>query len=143
MPTRRARAIWEGGRAGSGSFSGESQSIGGKYSFGSRFEQNGPPGTNPEELLAAAEASCFSMALTGALERNGTPATKIETGAACSVEKVGEGYTVTKMDLNVRASVPNIDDASFQKIVQSTKDGCPVSRALKGNVQISVDAKLE
>ena len=141
MPTRKASAVWEGGlRGGKGSYSAES-GIGGAYSFGSRFEQAG--GSNPEELLAAAEAACFSMALGLGLEKNGTPPTRVETQAACSVEKVGEGFKITTMKLVTRAKVPNIDDATFQKIAAATKDGCPVSGALKGNVEISLDAKLE
>jgi osmotically inducible protein OsmC len=141
MPTRKASAVWEGGlRGGKGSYSAES-GIGGAYSFGSRFEQAG--GSNPEELLAAAEAACFSMALGLGLEKNGTPPTRVETQAACTVDKVGEGFKITTMKLVTRAKVPNIDDATFQKIAAATKDGCPVSGALKGNVEITLDAKLE
>lgn len=141
MPTRKASAVWEGGlRGGKGSYSAES-GLGGAYSFGSRFEQAG--GSNPEELLAAAEAACFSMALGGGLEKNGTPPTRVETQAACTVDKVGDGFKITTMKLVTRAKVPNIDDATFQKIAAATKDGCPVSGALKGNVEISLDAKLE
>jgi osmotically inducible protein OsmC len=140
MPTRNASATWEGGlKGGKGSFKGESGGIGGNYSFGSRFENAG--GTNPEELLAAAEAACYSMALSGALEKAGTPATRIETKAACTIEKQGEGFTITTMKLTVRATVPGADKAAFQKAAQATKDGCPVSRALKG-VQIDVNASL-
>jgi osmotically inducible protein OsmC len=141
MPTRNASAMWEGGlRGGKGSYKGES-GISGAYSFGSRFEQAG--GSNPEELLAAAEAACYSMALSGALEKNGTPATRVETRAACTVEKVGDGFKITTMKLVVRASVPNADPATFKQIAEATKDGCPVSGALKGNVKIEVDAQLE
>jgi osmotically inducible protein OsmC len=140
MPTRNASAKWEGGlRGGKGRFTGESGAIGGDYSFGSRFGDSG--GTNPEELLAAAEAACYSMALSGALEKNGTPPTKVETSAACTVEKVGEGFSITKIVLDVRATVPNLDDATFQTIAKATKEGCPVSRALKG-VDIQLNAKL-
>lgn len=139
MPTRKASAVWNGGlRGGNGSFKGET-GLGGQYNFTSRFE-NGV-GTNPEELLAAAEASCFSMALSGSLEKNGTPPTKIETTAACTVEKSPEGFTITKMELTVTAQVPNIDQAKFEQIAQQTKAGCPVSRALKG-VDITVSARL-
>jgi lipoyl-dependent peroxiredoxin len=140
MPTRSASAKWEGGlKGGKGSFSGQT-GLGGQYNFSSRFEEG--TGSNPEELLAAAEAACFSMALSGGLEKNGTPATSVETKAACTVEKVGEGFTITRMALEVRAAVPNIDDATFQKIAAGTKDGCPVSRALKGNVDITLKATL-
>lgn len=141
MPTRKASAIWEKGlKDGKGSFKGESGSISGSYSFGSRFEN--APGSNPEELLAAAEAACFSMALALGLEKNGTPAEKVETSAACTVEKVGDGFKITTMSLVVNATVPKIDNATFQKIAEGTKDGCPVSQALKGNVAITLTAKL-
>jgi osmotically inducible protein OsmC len=140
MPTRKASAVWNGGlKGGNGTFKGET-GLGGAYNFGSRFE-NGGTGSNPEELLAAAEAACFSMALSGALEKNGTPATKIATDAACTVERVGEGFTITKMALTVTGTVPNIDASTFERIAQQTKEGCPVSRALKG-VDISVAARL-
>ena len=130
--------MWQGGKAGKGSFKGQT-GLSGSYSFGSRFEN--AAGSNPEELLAAAEASCYSMALAGALERNGTPATQIDTGAKCTIEKVGEGFTITKMQLDVKAAVPNLDAAAFAKIAEATKAGCPVSRALAG-VQIELQAAL-
>jgi len=140
MPTRTATATWEGGlKGGKGSFKGESGAISANYSFGSRFE-NGA-GSNPEELLAAAEAACFSMALAVGLEQAGTPSTKIDTKAACTVEKQAEGFTITTMKLTVRATVPGVDKAAFQKAVQATKVGCPVSKALTG-VKIDVDAEL-
>ena len=141
MPTRKASAKWEGGmKGGKGSFNGESGAISGQYNFGSRFE-NGT-GSNPEELLAAAEAACFSMALSGSLERNGTPATSVDTSAACTVEKSGDGFAITRMKLDVSASVPNIDDAKFQEIANATLTGCPVSKAFKGNMDIELDARL-
>lgn len=141
MPTRKASATWEGGLAkGKGSFSGESGAINGAYSFGTRFGDQ--KGTNPEELLAAAEAACFSMALSAGLEKNGTPPTKVETRAACTVEKVGEGFRITTMKLDVRAQVPNIDAAAFQKVAEATKTGCPVSQALAG-VKIEMKAELQ
>jgi len=141
MPTRHASAVWEGGlKGGKGSFKGESGAIGGQYNFSSRFADG--VGSNPEELLAAAEASCFSMALGLGLEQNGTPATRIDTSASCTVEKVGEGFAITSIALDVSASVPNIDDAKFQAIAAATKDGCPVSKAFKGNVALTLKAKL-
>lgn len=140
MPTRTATAKWEGGlKDGRGSFSGAT-GLGGQYNFSSRFE-NGM-GSNPEELLAAAEAACFSMALSAGLEGNKTPATSVETKASCTVEKVGDGFSITKMHLDVKAKVPNIDDAAFQAIVAKTKEGCPVSKALKGNVDVQATAAL-
>jgi lipoyl-dependent peroxiredoxin len=141
MPTRNANATWEGGlQGGRGSFQGESGAISGSYSFGSRFGDQG--GTNPEELLAAAEAACFSMALSGGLEKNGTPATRVHTDAACTVEKVGEGFKITTMRLRVRATAPGLDEATFQSIAEGTKTGCPVSQALAG-VNITLEATLE
>lgn len=141
MPTRNASAVWEGGlKGGKGSFKGESGAIGGAYSFGSRFESAG--GSNPEELLAAAEAACFSMALSGGLEKNGTPPTRVETAAACTVEPVPGGFGVTTMKLQVNATVPGLDDAKFQEIAAATKEGCPVSKALAGDVKIELTARL-
>ena len=141
MPTRNASATWEGGlRGGKGSFKGETGAVGGAYSFGSRFENSG--GSNPEELLAAAEAACFSMALSGALEKAGTPPTSVETRAACTIEKVGEGFKITTMKLDVTAEVPGVDAAKFEEIAQATKKGCPVSVALAG-VDIQLTAKLQ
>ena len=139
MPTRSANAEWKGGIKGQGSFRGQT-GLGGQYNFSSRFE-NGA-GSNPEELLAAAEAACFSMALAFALEKEGHPATSVQTKADCTIEKQGEGFKITRMMLNVQAAVPGVDAAKFQSIAQATKEGCPVSTALKGNVQIDIDAKL-
>jgi osmotically inducible protein OsmC len=127
-------------KGGKGSFKGET-GLGGSYSVGSRFESAG--GSNPEELLAAADAACFSMALAAALERNGTPPTRIETTAACTIEKQGDGWKITTMKLTTRGQVPNVDANTFKQIASTVKDACPVSSALKGNVQISVDAQLE
>ncbi len=141
MPTRKATAVWEGGlKGGKGSFKGESGAIGGQYNFSSRFESG--TGSNPEELLAAAEAACFSMALSGALEKAGTPPTKVETSAACTVEAVPGGFGITRIKLNVQATVPKIDKVKFEQIANESKEGCPVSKALKGNVDITVEARL-
>ena len=140
MPTRTASAQWQGGlKGGSGSFKGQT-GLGGSYSFGSRFQD--AIGSNPEELLAAAEAACYSMALSGGLEKEGFAPTSVETQAACTVEKVGEGFKITTMKLVVTAVVPGIDDAKFQAIALATKEGCPVSSALKGNVQIELTATV-
>ena len=139
MPTRKASATWNGGlKGGNGSYRGES-GLSGSYSFGSRFESAG--GSNPEELLAAAEAACFSMALSGALEKNGTPPTKVETSADCTVEKTGDRFSITRMALRTRASVPNIDKQTFDRLAQETKSGCPVSRALQA-IDIQLQAEL-
>jgi osmotically inducible protein OsmC len=140
MPTRNATAKWQGGfQQGSGSFSGQS-GLAGSYSKGSRFEN--AAGSNPEELLAAAEAACFAMALTNGLEKEGFKPTSVETKAACTIEKVGEGFKITRIVLDVTAAVPGIDDAKYQAIAAATKEGCPVSGALKGNVQLDLTARL-
>jgi len=141
MPTRNAEATWEGGlQGGNGSFKGESGAISGSYSFGSRFGDAG--GTNPEELLAAAEAACFSMALSLGLEKAGFTPERVHTQAACTIEKQGEGFTITTMRLRTRVRAPGIDEAQFQEIAEGTKNGCPVSRALQG-VDIQLQAELE
>lgn len=142
MPTRNASAVWEGKlRDGKGSFKGESGALDAKYSFGTRFGEE--KGSNPEELLAAAEAACFSMALSLGLEQAGTPATRVETSAACTVEKVGEGFKITTMHLVVRATVPGADAATFKRVAEETKKACPVSQALANNVNITLDAQLQ
>ena len=143
MPTRKASAVWEGGlKGGKGSYDVESRNVQGSYSFESRVGVGGA--SNPEELLAAAEASCYSMALSGALEKNGTPPTRVATDASCTVEKVGDGFQITTMKLDVRASVPNIDDAKFQEIAKGTLTGCPVSRAFAGgSMKLELNALLE
>ena len=139
MPTSTANATWEGGlRGGKGTYGGES-GFGGSYNFGTRFGDD--RGSNPEELLAAAEAACFSMALSGALEKAGFQPERVETTAKCTVEKVGEGFKITTMTLAVRASAPNLDAAKLQEVAEGTKKGCPVSVALAG-VQISVESQV-
>lgn len=141
MPTRKASATWEGGlKSGTGRFESQSGAISAAYSVGTRFAEE--PGTNPEELLAAADAACFSMALAGELERAGMTPERIVTDAACTVEKQGDGYTITTMRLRTRARVQNADEQRFQEIAQKTKSVCPVSRALAG-VDISLEATLE
>jgi osmotically inducible protein OsmC len=140
MPTRHATATWEGGlQKGKGSFSGESGAVSASFSFGSRFEQ--AKGSNPEELLAAAEAACYSMALSAGLEQAGTPVTKVETRAAVSIEKQGAGFAITSIKLVVRATVPGSDAAKFKAAAEKTKETCPVSQALKA-VPIELDAQL-
>ena len=140
MPTRHASAVWEGGlQKGKGTFSGESGVISASYSFGSRFES--AKGSNPEELLAAAEAACYSMALAAGLEQAGTPATRIETKASATIEKQGAGFSITGIKLMVRATVPGIDAAKFKQAADATKENCPVSKALKA-VPIELDAQL-
>ena len=140
MPTRRASATWEGGlKGGTGSFRGESGAVDARYSFGSRFEEAG--GTNPEELLAAAEAACFSMALAGALERNGTPSSRVQTDAACTIEKGESGFGITGIRLRTRVKA-DVDAETFQRIARETKEACPVSKALAA-IEIELEAELE
>ena len=142
MPTRKSSAVWEGGlKDGKGNYNVGSGAVGGAYNFGSRFEEEA--GSNPEELLAAAEAACYSMALSGGLEKNGTPPTKISTNAECTVEKVGEGFQITTMKLDVSATVPNIDNAKFQEIATATLTGCPVSKAFSGgSIKLELNARI-
>ena len=141
MPTSTASAVWEGGlRGGRGHFQAGSGAISGDYSFATRFEN--ATGTNPEELIAAAHASCLSMALSAGLEAAKTPATRISTKASCTVDKVGDGFKITKMRLEVRGEVPGLDDAGFRAAAEKATDGCAVSQALKGNVPFELDARL-
>ena len=141
MPVRKASAEWNGGlRDGNGSLKLGSGAFEGKYSFASRFEEAG--GTNPEELIAAAHAGCFSMALSSALGKAGFQPQRIATDASVKLEKVGEGFGITQIQLTTVASVPGIDEAKFQEIANGAKENCPVSKALKA-VDITLDARLE
>lgn len=141
MPKSNASAVWEGGlKTGKGSFKAGTGAFAGGYSFPSRFESAG--GTNPEELIAAAHAACFSMALSAGLEGAGKTPRKIETQAVCTLEKVSEGFKITKMELSVTGQVDGIDAAGFLKAAEAAKIGCPVSGALKGNVEVKLNAKL-
>ena len=141
MATSNAVAIWEGKlKDGKGSFKAQSGVFSGSFSFGTRFE--GKKGSNPEELIAAAHAGCFSMALSSALEKAGHPATRIETRAAVSLEMVDGAPKITKSVLEVRGKVDGIDQAAFEQAAEGAKKNCPVSKALQGNVAITMDAKL-
>lgn len=111
----------------------------GPYSFKSRFEDGN--GTNPEELIAAAHAGCFSMALSGALGRNGHPPTSVRTTANVHLNKTDDGFRVQKIDLVTEADVPGLDDAAFQEIALTAKDACPIS-VLLSSVEITLDASL-
>jgi osmotically inducible protein OsmC len=141
MTTSNASAVWEGGLKGRGHFKAGSGSFEGDYSIPTRFE--GARGTNPEELIAAAHAACLSMALSLALDKAGTPATRVNTKAHCTIEKMGDGFKITRMRLEVTGKVPGMDQASFAKAAEAAKKGCPVSGALQGNVQLELDARLE
>lgn len=143
--TRSATVTWNGTLAeGSGTVSSGSSDlfVDLPVSWASRTEA--PQGrTSPEELLAAAHASCFSMALAGALVRGGTPPEHMHVSATVTFDKVGEAWTVTRSELDVVGVVPGLDEAGFDAAAQATKDGCPISRALAGNVELSVASTLE
>jgi len=138
---RKASAIWKGGlKDGKGSVSSASGVLNNTpYSFATRFENT--PGTNPEELIAAAHAGCFSMALSGQLGGANLTASSIETTATLTMEKLDTGWTITAVHLDVVGRVPNADQAAFQKAAENAKSGCPVSKVLKANITMS--AKLE
>jgi osmotically inducible protein OsmC len=140
MPVRTADAQWEGPlQDGKGQMRFGSGAYEGQYSFASRFEEG--TGTNPEELIAAAHAGCFSMALSGGLSRAGHPPTRVHTTARVHLEKGDAGFSITAIDLDTEAEVPGIDDATFQEQAATAKAGCPVSRALAA-VEIRLDARL-
>jgi len=142
MTTSRASAVWEGKlRDGKGTFKAASGTFSGPYTFATRFE--GAKGTTPEELIAAAHAACFSMALSADLEKAGTPATRVATEAACTIESVGGASKITRIDLKVRGKVAGLDQAGFAKAAEGAKNGCPVSKALQGNVVFKIEAVLE
>ena len=138
---RTAQAIWNGdSRSGNGrisSGSGVLKDV--PYTYATRFGDT--PGTNPEELIAAAHAACFSMAFAGDLRRGGYQPQRIETRATCSISRREQGgFRITRMRLETRAQVPGIDEATFLRIAQEAKDGCPVSNALRGGVEIELEA---
>ncbi len=142
MPTSSASATWDGTlREGKGRFTAGSGTFQGTYSFASRFEGSG--GTNPEELIAAAHAACFSMALSAALERQGKPAKRISTSAFCTLETVEGSPRITKMKLEVRGDVPGMTPEEFLRAAEGARDNCPVSKVLKGNLTVELEAKLE
>jgi len=141
MPARTANARWEGGlkdgkgnmRLGGGAFEGQ-------YSFSSRFEEG--VGTNPEELIAAAHAGCYSMAFSAGLERAGFSPNSVETEAKVHLSPAdGGGFRISRIDLVTNADVPGIEKDAFQQAAQAAKEGCPVSKALAA-VEITVDATL-
>jgi lipoyl-dependent peroxiredoxin len=142
---RTARAVWQGNLVnGNGEVSTESTSVlvSTPVTWAARTEA--PDGkTSPEELLAAAHAACFCMALSGALDKAGTPPERLETTATATFDEVGEGWKVTTMVLQVKGKVPGVDAAAFEEAARGAGEGCPISGALKGNVDIRVTAELE
>jgi osmotically inducible protein OsmC len=140
MPTRTADAVWNGSlMEGKGTMTLGSKAFSGAYDWKGRSGDGA--GTNPEELIAAAHAGCFSMALSHQLAQAGHPPTRVKTTAKVNFEKQAEGFAITRIDLNTEAQVPGIDDAQFQKFAQGAKEGCPVSKALKAT-PINLTAKL-
>lgn len=137
---RKASAVWQGAlKDGKGTVSTESGVLQNTaYSFGTRFEN--AKGTNPEELVAAAHAGCFAMALSAQLGEKGLTAEKLEASATATLEKVEAGWSVTSVHLDVRGKVPGADAATFEKAANAAKTGCPISRLL--NTTITMDAKL-
>ena len=141
MPIRRAEAEWDGNLAeGSGRLKVGSGAFEGPYSFKSRFEE-GQSATNPEELVGAAHAGCFTMALTAQLSRARLTPKRIHTEARVKLEKIGEAFTITQIELETEAEVPDVDDATFQKFALDAKQNCPLSKALAGT-EIKMTAKL-
>ncbi|MET0256006.1 MAG: OsmC family protein [Luteibacter sp.] len=134
-------AVWQGSiKEGGGTISTQTGVLKeAPYGFKSRFEDG--PGTNPEELIGAAHAGCFSMALSLMLGNAGLTPDRIQTRADVTLDKDGEGFSITKVHLTVKAKIPGTDQAGFEKIAQQAKEGCPVSKVL--NAAISMDATLE
>jgi lipoyl-dependent peroxiredoxin len=142
VPTSRASAVWNGTlKEGAGEFQAKSGTFRGGYSFQTRFV--GSPGATPEELIAAAHASCLAMFLSASLEKAGTPATQIAADAACTIETVDGAPTITTISLQIRGKVRGLDAAAFRQAAEASKENCPVSKALKGNVAVTLEATLE
>jgi len=141
MPVRKAQAVWEKSlKDGNGMIELESGLLKAPYSFSSRFKSG--KGTNPEELIAAAHAGCFSMALSLMLTEEGFTPDMIETEAKVKIEKVNGGFKITHIELNTECKVPEIEEAKFKEIAMAAKDNCPVSKALAGT-EISLKSKLK
>lgn len=140
MPVRHSNAVWNGNlKDGHGTMKLGGGAWEGAYSFPSRFEDG--TGTNPEELIAAAHAGCFSMALSAGLGKGGHNAARVSTTAKVHLNPVEGGFGITKIELSTEAEVPGIDDATFQEFARNAKEGCPVSKAL-ASVEIVLTAKL-
>ncbi len=140
MSTTFGTAVWHGGlKDGKGAISSKSGALKDyPYGFASRFE--GKPGTNPEELLGAAHAGCFTMALSLILSEAGLTADEMNTKAEVTLDKVADGFAITKVHLTLRAKIPGADDAKFQELAATAKAGCPVSKLFKA--EITLDAAL-
>jgi len=141
LPVRTSEAEWKGDlRGGEGTMKLGSGAYEGRYSFGSRFEEN--PGSNPEELIGAAHAGCFSMAFSGQLGSAGFSPVRIHTTAKVHIERGESGFSITRIDLDTEGEVPGIDNAKFQELAEAAKKGCPVSRALAAVAEINLNARL-
>ncbi len=131
MPKRKAEAVWNGDlKGGKGTMKFGSGAYEGSYSFASRFEEG--TGTNPEELIGAAHAGCYSMALSAALAEEGYSPESVETNAEVNLDLSGDGPSIKTITLTTTASIPDIEDEAFQKIAEDAKNNCPVSKALAG-----------
>ncbi len=140
MKTRKAEAVWQGKlQSGSGKVMLGSGTYAGMYSFDSRFEQG--EGTNPEELIGAAHAGCFSMALAHELEESGFAPQRIHTKANVTIDKAGDGFHIPTIELITEAAIPEIDEQTFQQHAETAKANCPVSKALAG-AEIKLQATL-
>lgn len=139
---KTASAKWSGDiKAGKGSISTQTGVLSdAPYGFASRFE--GGPGTNPEELIGAAHAGCFTMAFSLMLTLESFVADSIHTKATVTLDKVGEGFAITKCHLDLEAKIPAVDQATFDRISKAAKEGCPVSKLFSGNAEITLSAKL-
>ncbi|HEY3209458.1 MAG TPA: OsmC family peroxiredoxin [Actinomycetota bacterium] len=143
MATRTAKTLWKGTlTGGQGELTLESSGVlsGTQVSWASRTEE--PRGTSPEELLAGAQAACYAMALSNTLAEQGTPPDSLEISCTCAFEKRDAGFAVTTMDITARGAVPGLDEAGFQKAAETARGGCPISNAIRGNVEIRLTAQL-
>ncbi|RPI21371.1 MAG: OsmC family peroxiredoxin [Acidobacteria bacterium] len=141
MAVRNARAVWNGDlKNGKGQMKLGSGAWEGSYSFSSRFEEG--TGTNPEELIGAAHAGCFSMALSAGLSKAGFNPTRVETEARVHLQKADDGFKIGRIELTTEAEIPGIDEATFKEHAEKAKSGCPVSKALAG-VDIQLTARLK
>ena len=141
MPTRRANAVWNGSLTeGNGTMRMASGAFEGPYSFQSRFEEG--EGTNPEELIAAAHAGCYSMALSAELGKAGVTPDSVETEATVHLDPVEGGFAIKRIDLQTRVTAPGTDESTFREAAEAAKKGCPISQALAAVDTIELDAEL-
>jgi osmotically inducible protein OsmC len=140
--TRTARTLWKGTLTeGQGELTLETSGLlsGTQVTWSSRTEE--PRGTSPEELLAGAHAACYAMSLSGVLAKQGTPADSLDVRATCTFDERGDGFAVTTMELSVQGVVPGVDESGFEQAAQKAEQGCPISNAIRGNVDIRITAE--